>query len=391
MSKRKGKQKPLTRLAHAGREPSRFHGFVNTPIYRGSTVLFPTLAALESNTQDFTYGRVGTPTVKALEDTIAELEGGHSTLLTPSGLSAIVTSLLAFLSAGDEVLVTDSIYRPARRFCDNMLKRLGVKVTYYDPMIGPGIKKLITKKTRVVYTESPGSQTFEVQDIPAIVEAAHRAGAVAVLDNTWATPLYFKPFAYGVDVSIQAATKYIVGHADAMLGAVTANKETAPAVAKAHEDLGLCPGPEDVYLGLRGLRSLGVRLERHQRSALEIAEWLAARPEVARVLHPALPTGPGHDLWKRDFTGSTGLFSVLLKPVPQKAVAALVDGLSLFGMGYSWGGFESLILPFDPHAYRTATRWTHKGPALRLHIGLEDIDDLRADLEAGFARLNAAA
>ncbi|MGV1014565.1 MAG: cystathionine beta-lyase [Methyloceanibacter sp.] len=391
MSKRTRKHKAKTRLAHAGREPARFHGFVNTPIYRGSTVIFPTLEALEANTQAFTYGRLGTPTVQALETAIAELEGGHSTLLTPSGLSAVVTSLLAFLSAGDEVLVSDSVYRPTRRFCDNVLKRLGITTVYYDPLIGAGIERLLTKKTRVVFTESPGSQTFEVQDIPAIAEAAHRAGAVVVMDNTWATPLYFQPFSHGVDVSIQAATKYIVGHADAMLGAITATEETAPAIARTHEDLGLCPGPEDAYLGLRGLRSLGVRLERHQQSALALAEWLATRPEVAQVLHPALPSDPGHALWTRDFTGASGLFSIVLKPVKREAVAAMVDGLGLFAMGYSWGGFESLILPFDPRAYRTATRWTHKGPALRLHIGLEDVDDLRADLEAGFARLTASA
>jgi cysteine-S-conjugate beta-lyase len=391
MSKRTRNQTPLTRLAHAGREPARFHGFVNTPIYRGSTVLFPTVAALESNTQDYTYGRLGTPTVTALEETIAELEGGHRTLLTPSGLSAIVTSLLAFLGEGDELLIVDSVYRPARRFCDNVLRRLGVTVTYYDPLIGTGIEKLITKKTRVVFTESPGSQTFEIQDIPAIAEVAHRAGVTVILDNTWATPLFFNPFAHGADVSIQALTKYIGGHADIMLGALTATPEAAAAVTKAHEDLGLCPGPEDVYLGLRGLRSLGARLERHQRSAMAIAEWLAARPEVERVLHPALSTCPGHDVWKRDFTGATGLFSILLKPVKREAVAAMVDGLDLFGMGYSWGGFESLILPFDPSEYRTATRWTHNGPALRLHIGLEDVDDLKADLEAGFNRLKAAA
>src|SRR5680860_1263710 len=314
MSKRTRKQKDLTRLAHAGREPARQHGFVNTPIYRGSTVLFPTVAALEANDQDFTYGRLGTPTVRALEDAIAELEGGHRTLLTPSGLSAIATALLAFVSAGDEVLVSDSVYRPTRRFCDHVLKRLGVRTIYYDPLIGGAIEGLITKKTRVVFTESPGSQTFEVQDVPAIAKAAH------------------------------AATKYIVGHADAMLGAITATEQVSAAVAKAHEDLGLCPGPEDVYLGLRGLRSLGVRLERHQRSGLEIARWLAERPEVARVIHPALPTDPGYALWKRDFTGASGLFSIVLKPCGHASVAAMLDGLSLFGMGYSWGGFESLIL-----------------------------------------------
>ena len=389
MSKRTGKEKDLTRLAHAGREPARQHGFVNTPIYRGSTVIFPTVAALEANDQAFTYGRLGTPTVRALEEAIAELEGGHRTLLTPSGLSAIATSLLAFLAAGDELLIVDSVYRPARRFCDNVLKRLGVTITYYDPRIGADIAPLITKKTKVVFTESPGSQTFEVQDIPAIAEAAHAAGAVVILDNTWATPLYFKPFAHGVDVSIQAATKYIGGHADIMLGSITMNEKTLGAVAKTHEDLGLCVGPEDVYLGLRGLRSLGVRLARHQQSALEIARWLAERPEVARVIHPGLPSDPGHTLWKRDFTGASGLFSIVLKPVAHERLAAMLDGLSLFGMGYSWGGFESLILPFDPRAYRSATQWQAEGPALRLHIGLEDVDDLKADLDAGFARLTA--
>ena len=389
MSKRTGKEKDSTRLAHSGREPAHQHGFVNTPIYRGSTVIFPTVAALEANDQAFTYGRLGTPTVRALEEAIAELEGGYRTLLTPSGLSAIATSLLAFLAAGDELLIVDSVYRPARRFCDNVLNRLGVTITYYDPRIGADIARLITKKTKVVFTESPGSQTFEVQDVPAIAKAGHAAGAVVILDNTWATPLYFKPFAHGADVSIQAATKYIGGHADIMLGAVTMNERSSAAIAKTHEDLGLCTGPEDVYLGLRGLRSLGVRLERHQRSALEIARWLAERPEVARVIHPGLPSDSGHALWKRDFTGASGLFSIVLKPASHESLAAMLDGLELFGMGYSWGGFESLILPFDPRAYRTATTWQAEGPAVRLHIGLEDVDDLKADLDAGFARLRA--
>ena len=239
----------------------------------------------------------------------------------------------------------------------------------------------------MVFTESPGSQTFEVQDVPAIAKAAHAAGALVVLDNTWATPLYFQPFAHGADVSIQAATKYIVGHADAMLGAITANEAVWPKVARTHDELGLCPGPEDVYLGLRGLRSLGVRLARHQASGLALAEWLSRRPEVARVIHPALPSDPGHAIWKRDFTGASGLFAVVLKPASKKAVAAMLDGLELFGMGYSWGGFESLIIPFDPSTYRTATHWNGEGPALRLHVGLEEVDDLKADLEAGFARL----
>jgi cystathionine beta-lyase len=387
MSKRLPRQKPNTRLAHAGRDPEHFHGFVNTPIYRGSTILFPTAAALEANEQEFTYGRLGTPTVRALEEAIAELEGGHATRLAPSGLSAIATTFLALLSAGDHLLVTDAVYRPTRRFCDQVLARLGVEITYYDPLAGAGIKDLIKPNTKVVFAESPGSQTFEVQDIPAIAEAAHRAGAVLVLDNTWATPLFFKSFPHGADVSIQAATKYIVGHADAMLGAITASKAIWPAIARTHEELGLCVGPEDAYLGLRGLRSLGVRLARHQASALALAEWLKSRPEVARVIHPALPSDPGHAIWKRDFTGSSGLFAIVLKPASKDAVAAMLDGLELFGMGYSWGGFESLMIPFDPSTYRSATQWQAEGPALRLHVGLEDLDDLKADLEAGFPRL----
>ncbi len=391
MSKRTKTQKQDTRLAHAGRDPERYQGFVNTPIYRGSTVLYPTMACLEENAQEYSYGRLGTPTVAALQAMIAELEGGDATLLTPSGLSAISTALLSFVASGDHILVSDSVYRPTRRFCDNVLKRLGVTTTYYDPLVGGGIASLITDKTKVVFTESPGSQTFEVQDIPAIAEAAHARGAVVILDNTWATPLYFKPFAHGADVSIQAATKYIVGHADAMLGAITTNKRAAPAVARAHDEFGLCPGPEDVYLGLRGLRSLSVRLERHQRSGLALAEWLAGRKEVARVIHPALAGDPGHALWTRDFTGASGLFSIVLQPYSRQALAAMLDGLDLFGMGYSWGGYESLILPFDPSTYRSATTWQAKGPALRLHAGLEDVEDLKADLDAGFSRLTAHA
>jgi len=390
MSTSKKSQKQDTRLAHAGRDPTRFDGFVNTPIYRGSTVLYPTLQCLEANDQDYSYGRLGTPTVDALQTALAELEGGHATLLTPSGLSAISTTLLSFVSSGDDILVSDSVYRPTRRFCENVLKRLGVTTTYYDPLIGDGIAGLLTDKTKLVFTESPGSQTFEVQDIPAIAEAAHKRGAVVIMDNTWATPLYFKPFSHGVDVSVHAATKYIVGHADAMLGAITTNKATRAAVARTHDELGLCPGPEDVYLGLRGLRSLSVRLARHQASGLEMAEWLAGRPEVAQVIHPARPGDPGHALWQRDFTGASGLFSIVLKPCSQKALAAMLDGLTLFGMGYSWGGYESLILPFDPRSYRSATTWQMEGPALRLHIGLEDVEDLKADLDAGFARLAKA-
>jgi len=387
MSKRPPRQKQDTRLAHAGREPKRFHGFVNTPIYRGSTILFPTAAALDANDQEFTYGRLGTPTVRSLEEAIAELEGGHATRLTPSGLSAIATTFLTLLSDGDHALVSDAVYRPTRRFCDHVLARLGVEISYYDPLVAGHITDLIKPNTKVVFTESPGSQTFEVQDIPAIAAAAHAAGAVVVLDNTWASPLYFRSFTYGADVSIQASTKYIVGHADTMLGAITASQAIWPKIACTHEELGLCPGPEDVYLGLRGLRSLGVRLARHQASGLALAEWLKSRPEVARVIHPALPGDRGHAIWKRDFTGASGLFAIVLKPASKDAVAAMLDGLELFGMGYSWGGYESLIIPFDPSTYRTATMWNAEGPAFRLHVGLEDVDDLKADLTAGFARL----
>ena len=289
MSKTKRPRKQHTTLAHAGRDPARFDGFVNTPVYRGSTVLYPTLECIEKDAQDFSYGRLGTPTVEALQSALIELEGGDATLLTPSGLSAISTVLLAFASSGDHILVADSVYRPTRRFCDNVLKRLGVSTTYYDPCIGAGIADLITDKTKLVFTESPGSQTFEMQDIPAIADAAHARGVVVVMDNTWATPLYFKPFAHGVDVSIHAATKYIVGHADAMLGVITTNAATTARVAKTHDELGLCPGPEDVYLALRGLRSLHVRLERHQQTGLALADWRAAHPEGDRVLHPARP------------------------------------------------------------------------------------------------------
>jgi cystathionine beta-lyase len=381
---------PATRVVHEGRDPAASCGFVNPPVYRGSTVLFPTVEKLLSRDQPYTYGRRGTPTVKALESAIARLEGGEASVLTASGYQAVSLAFFAFVAAGDHVLVVDSVYQPTRHFCDAMLKRLGVEVTYYDPLIGAGIDRLVRPNTRLVFAESPGSQTFEVQDIPAIAEVARARDVWLVLDNTWATPLYFKPFTMGVDVSIQAATKYIVGHADAMLGAATATAHAAPHIERARVTLGVCPGSEETYLGLRGLRTLAVRLERHQRSGLEVARWLQGRPEVARVLHPALPDDPGHAIWKRDFLGASGLFSVVLRPVTMRAVAAMLDGLKLFGMGFSWGGYESLVIPFDPTSYRTATRWQADGPALRIHVGLEEVADLIADLEDGFARLNAA-
>ena len=378
---------PQTRLVTAGREFTE-HGFVNPAVYRASTVLFPTAQSLFDFSQDYTYGRKGTPTSRALESAITTVEGGFATKVCSSGLAAVTTALLAFLKAGDHVLVTDTAYLPTRKFCDGMLKRLGVETTYYDPGLGASIAGLIRPNTRVVYTESPGSQTMEVQDIPAIAAAAHAKGAIVMIDNTWSAGHYFKAFEHGCDISIQAATKYFVGHSDAMLGCITCNEATWPQLKDAFEELGQFAGPDDMYLALRGIRTLDVRMERHMKNALEMADWLRGRDEVAEVLYPALPNAPGHTLWKRDFTGASGLFSVMLNTDDFKAAAAMLDGLELFGMGFSWGGFESLCIPFRPH--RTASPWTRKGVCLRFHIGLESPDDLKADLAAGFARLNAA-
>jgi cystathionine beta-lyase len=382
--------RPATKLVHSGRDPHACFGFVNPPVYRGSTVLFPTMEKLIKRDQPYAYGRTSTPTVKALEEAIAAVEGPDTTTaLTGSGYQAISTAILAFVEAGDHILVADTVYNPTRAFCDRMLAKLGVETTYYDPVIGAGIDALVRPSTRLIFMESPGSQTFELQDIAAIAKVAEKHDLWLLLDNTWATPLYFRSFEHGVDVSIQAATKYIVGHADAMLGAITSTAEAAPHVARAKDLLGVCPGSEETYLGMRGLRTLATRLAQHQRSGIEMAQWLEARPEVARVLHPALPSHPQHEIWKRDFLGSSGLFSIILKSCSKDAVAAMLDGLKLFGMGFSWGGYESLVIPFDPSSYRTATKWKAEGQALRLHIGLEDVEDLKADLAAGFERLAA--
>jgi cystathionine beta-lyase len=326
-------------------------------VYRGSTVLFPTVEKLWKRDQPYTYGRTSTPTVAALEEALARVEGGATSALTGSGYQAVSTAIFAFVDSGDHILVADSVYNPTRQFCDRMLSKLGVETTYYDPLIGAGIDKLVRDNTRLIFTESPGSQTFELQDIPAIAKVCAKRKLWLLLDNTWASPLYFRPFEHGVDVSIQAATKYVVGHADAMLGAITSTERAAPYIARAKDVLGVCPGSEETYLGMRGLRTLATRLAQHQRAGIEMAEWLQARPEVARVLHPALPSHPQHAIWKRDFVGASGLFSVILKTAEKKAVAAMLDGLKLFGMGFSWGGYESLVIPFDPTGYRTATRW----------------------------------
>ena len=383
----RGALKPQTRIATAARQFTE-HGMVNPAVYRASTIAFPDVETLLNRAQDYTYGRKGTPTSRAFETAVAELEGGYDCKACPSGLAAITAALLAFLKTGDHLLMVDTVYNPARHLCDTLLRGLGIETTYYDPLVGAGVAGLMRPSTRVVYCESPGSQTMEVQDVAAITAVAKSKGAVAMLDNTWSGGHYFKAFAAGCDISIQAATKYIVGHSDAMLGTVTCNAETWPRFKDAYEAMGLFAGPDDMYLGLRGLRTLDVRMERHMKSAITVAEWLRARPEVETVLHPALSNAPGHSLWKRDFTGSSGLFSIVLKPVADKAVAAMLNDLELFSMGFSWGGFESLAIPFKPN--RTATTWTATGPCLRLHIGLEHPDDLIADLKAGFARLNAA-
>lgn len=384
---------PDTRIVLGGRDPRGNYGFVNPPVFHASTVLYPTAGDLLAHRARYQYGRRGTPTTEALEQAIRDIEGSlcAGVALLPSGLAAISTTLLALLNSGDHVLVTDSVYRPTRVFCDSMLVRHGVEVTYYDPLAGADIARLMRPETKAVFVEAPGSQSFEMQDIPAIAAVAHDRGAVVLMDNTWATPLYFRAFKKGVDVSIQAATKYIGGHSDVMLGTVSAAAACWPRIRGAVHAMGLCVGPDDIYLGLRGLRTLAVRLARHQRAGLDVARWLAQRPEVLRVLHPALETDPGHAIWRRDFSGASGLFSVVLRPVPSSAVEAFLDSLSLFGMGYSWGGYESLIIPFDCSGYRTATRWEPGGPALRLHVGLEDVGDLIGDLERGFAALAKAA
>jgi len=379
-----------TRLVIGGREPSEYHGFVNPPVYHGSTVLAPTTKDLINHTPRYSYGRRGNPTSDALEEALKTLDGSAGVVLCPSGLSAVSTALLSCLSAGDHLLMVDSTYQPTRQFCDKVLGRFGIETTYYDPLIGAGIETLIRPNTKAVYLEAPGSQSFEMQDVPAIAEVAHRHGATVLLDNTWATPLFFDAFGHGVDLSIQAGTKYIVGHSDAMFGVVSASRKAWPALKSFHGDSGQCVAPDDIYLAMRGLRTMGVRLRQHQDSALRVAKWLAKRPEVQRVLHPALEGDPGHAIWKRDFKGSSGLFSIVLQPAPLEAIGAFLDDLKFFGLGYSWGGYESLALPFDCKTYRSATNWEPGGPCVRIHVGLEDVADLIGDLDAGLARFRAA-
>ena len=381
-----------TKIVTAGRDPSSYHGFVNPPVYHASTVLYRSAADYVAHRSRYRYGRRGTPTTEALELALQELEGPQcaGVALLPSGLAAISAALLSAVRAGNHVLITDSAYRPTRTFCDQILTRFGVTTSYYDPLAGAGIAALMRENTRVVYLESPGSLSFEMQDVAAIAGAAHARGALVLMDNTWASPIYFRPLDHGVDLAIQAGTKYIGGHSDLMLGTVSANARTVRDLKTMVAVNGWCVGPDDVYLGMRGLRTLAVRLDRHYESGLAVARWLEGRPEIIRLLHPAMPSHPGHALWQRDFAGASGLFSVVLKPVPEKAVYAFLDSLELFGIGPSWGGYESLATPFNCAPARTATRWEPGGPTVRFHIGLEAVEDLIADLERGFAALAAA-
>ncbi|MDX7951620.1 cystathionine beta-lyase [Lichenihabitans sp. Uapishka_5] len=382
-----------TRLVHAGREPFEQHGFVNTPIYRGSTVLFETTDALHGRSESrFTYGTKGTPTTEALERAWTEIAGAAGTVLTPSGLAAVTVAFLAVTRAGSHILVTDAAYQPIRKFCDDVLRRMGVETTYYDPGLSPdGVAALLRPETAMVFVEAPGSQSLDMQDVPGIVAMAHARDVPVVMDNTWATSLLFPAHRHGVDIVIEAGTKYLSGHSDLLLGLTSANARYWPALRDTFDAFAMCAGPEDVFLGLRGLRSMELRLREAERQGLAMARWLQARPEVARVLHPALPEFPGHAIWQRDFAGSSGLFSVILMPAADAAVAAMLDGLELFGLGYSWGGFESLVVPFDCRSYRTASAWAPGGPALRFSIGLENVEDLQDDLDRGFARLRGEA
>ena len=386
-----GKRRHATEVAHLGRDPRQHLGAVNTPVYRATTILFDTVAELEAAERGeypgVTYGLHGLPTVTDLQAAMARLDGGYAALAVPSGLAAITLALLGTTRAGDHVLVTDAVYGPTRRFCDNQLKRFGVEVSYYDPLAGTAVERQFRSNTRVVFTESPGSLTFEVQDVPAIAEIAHAKGVLVMLDNTWATPLGFPAFARGVDISLHAGTKYLGGHSDVLIGLVVCSEAAYPGLHRLWTDMGVSASSDDAFLALRGLRTLAVRLERHTQSALTIAQWLCERPEVDEVIFPALPGSRGHELWQRDFTGACGLFGVILKPVAKARVDAMLDGLQLFKMGWSWGGFESLIIPANVERAKRTIRWNARGPYLRLHVGLESVDDLIADLEDGFARL----
>jgi len=390
-----GSIRPDTQLVEGGRRKEWTQGIVNPAVWRASTILFDSVADMRAANKrpndGLYYGRRGTPTQWALADALTALEpGAEGTMLYPSGVAAVAGALLSVLKPGDEVLLVDSAYEPTRSFCRTVLAPMGIATRFYDPMIGAGIADLIGEKTAAILMESPGSLTFEVQDVPAICAVAKARGVATLLDNTWATPLLFPAIANGVDLTILACTKYIVGHSDAMLGSVTAAPGRFARLRDLVHAYGVHVAPDDAFLGSRGLRTLGVRLRAHEAGGLKVARWLAEQPEVARVVHPALPGCPGHEIWARDFRGASGLFGFVLAGGDDAARTALIDGLRHFGIGYSWGGYESLAIPVDPAGLRTATTWTADGPMVRLHIGLEDPDDLIADLADGLRRFAGA-
>jgi len=378
-----------TLLARAGRDPAQYQGMVNTPVFRTSTVIFPDLETYEARGGDdykkVRYGLYGTPTTFALEEAVAQMEGGHAAVALPSGLAAIAVALCAYLKSGDHLLVPDTVYTPTRAFCDRRLKPNGIETEYYDPLIGAGIAKRLRPNTRVVFCEAPGSLSFEMQDIPAIASAAHARGIPVLADTTWGTPYFFRSFEKGVDVSIHAATKYIAGHSDVVMGMIVTNEPHWLTVRRTVADYGYGVSPDDCYLVLRGFRTIGVRMNQQMANALKVARWLQSQPQVRRVLYPALEGDPGHALWKRDFSGAASLFSFVMQPATEAKVTAFINALELFGIGSSWGGFESLAIVARIERYRTVTKWDPGGPTIRLHIGLEDPDDLIADLKRGFA------
>lgn len=382
----KNKYNNATKIILSGKNNNSKNSFVNSPIYKGSTVVFKTVEEMHKSmrnkhTQTLTYGRFGSPSTFEFEKAIAEIEGGYSAVATASGTAAIVASLLAILKTGDHILMTDSAYGVTRNLTKNLLKNMGISTTFYNPNIGKELKNLIKKNTKAIFLESPGSLTFEIQDVPMIAEIAYQNNLVTIIDNTWGTPLYFKPFYHGIDISIQSATKYIVGHSDAMLGVIITNKKYERSIRESAHNLGSCPGPEDIYLGIRGLKTLSIRLEKHQKNALTIIEWLKTRKEIDRILYPAISENYGYKIWKRDFLGASGLFGITLKTTKISLVHKMLNKLQLFNIGYSWGGYESLILPVNPEKHRSTYQWQNEGATLRIHAGLEDSDDLINDLK----------
>jgi len=375
-----------TILTHGGRASEDNFGYVNMPVFRGSTILFNTLDELENYKAPIRYGRNDNPTTTALADLVTELEGAAGSVICPSGLSAVSTALLSAVSAGDELLVTDSAYDPTRIFSAEGLGRFGITARFYDPRIGAGIAELITDRTRAIFVETPGSLTFEMQDLPAIARVAHERDITVIVDNSWATPLFHNPLALGADMVMHAATKMFVGHSDAMVGTVSANEKLWPRLKRTHRILGVATSPDDSYLTLRGMRTLGLRMKHHHTQSLEFARWLEQQPEVLEVYHPALPSHPDHAIYQRDFRGAGSLFAVRVNKRSRDAVAGMVNGFEVFGMGYSWGGYESLCIPFDPSNIRTAVPWTADGQMFRIHVGLENIDDLKVDMAAALER-----